>query len=106
MTWIKMIRDRRGPSVALKAHDWTERATGALLAPSPKRLQGDVEHVQILRAAPRRAHRLDDQALPLGVGAGAQEDVIPVVLLAGEVPLVVRHVQDPALHSDLDVQRS
>src|SRR5881628_4105976 len=75
MTWIKMIRDRRGSSVALKAHDSTERATNALLAPSPKRLQGDVEPVQILRAAPRRTHRFDDQALPLGLGDRAQEDV-------------------------------
>src|SRR5436309_2965154 len=67
MTWIKMIRDRRGSLVALKAHDSTERATGALLAPSPKRLQGDVDNGQILRAAPRRTHRIDDQALPLGI---------------------------------------
>src|SRR5438128_11096339 len=89
MTWIKMIRDRRGSLVALKAHDWTERATNASLAPSPKRLQGDVEHVQILRAAPRRTHRFDDQALPLGLGDRAQEDRIPVVLVSGEV-----HVRD------------
>src|SRR5712691_12108093 len=87
MTWIKMIRDRRGSWVALKAHDSTERATNSLLAPSPKRLQGDVEHVQILRAAPRGTHRFDDQALPLGLGDRAQEDVIPVVLLSGEVHL-------------------
>src|SRR5712691_12409350 len=128
MTWIKMIRDRRGSLVALKApsslrpasrrvreamagrgaltSDWTERAAAALLAPSPERLQGDVEHVQILRAAPRRTHRFDDQALPLGLGDRAQEDVIPVVLLSGEVHLRDHHVEEPAVHLEMDVRRS
>src|SRR5256712_4553753 len=106
MTWIKMIRDRRGSLVALKAHDWTERAAAALLAPSPKRLQGDVEHVQILRAAPRGTHGFDDQALPLGLGDRAQEDVIPVVLLSGEVHLGDNHVEEPAVHLEMDVRWS
>src|SRR5256886_9430571 len=106
MTWIKMIRDRRGSLVALKADGWTERAAAALLAPSPKRLQGDVEHVQILRAAPRRTHRFDDQALPLGLGDRAQEDVIPVVLLSGEVHLGDHHVEEPAVHLEMDVRWS
>src|SRR5207245_3099694 len=103
MTWIKMIRDRRGSLVALKAHDWTERATGALLAPSPKRLQGDVEHVQILRAAPRRTHRFDDQALPLGLGDRAQEDVIPVLLLYRELTLGEHQLDETTLHVVMDV---
>src|SRR5438128_10130962 len=101
MTWIKIIRDRRGWLVALTAHDSTERATGALLAPSPKRLQGDVEHVQILRAAPRRTHRFDDQALPPGLGDRAQEDVIPAVLLCGGVHLADHHAEQPAAHLQL-----
>src|SRR5437667_12864318 len=96
MTWIKMIRDRRGSLVALKAHDSTERATNALLAPSPKRLQSDIEHVQILRAAPRRTHRFDDQPLPPGLGARAPDAVIPVVALSREVPLAYPSSEEPA----------
>src|SRR3989442_1456217 len=101
-----MIRDRRGSLVALKAHAWTERAAAALLAPRPKRLQGDVEHVQILRAAPRRTHRFDDQALPLGLGDRAQEDVIPVVLLSGKLHRGDHHVDEPAVHLEMDVRWS
>src|SRR5438105_6745008 len=73
--------------------------------PGLERLQRDVERVQILRVALWAPRRLDDQPLLLGLRDRIQEEVVPIVLLSREVHLGNHHVEESAVHLEMDMGR-